>query len=481
MHDDNGVYVDAVDVNIPVPEAGMTVQDLKNSVTVNSPYSNVTVDSVIVDANVSISNSTPLVAGKRYTLLITLRANGVGEHDSFFTVGGTAIVNGVADGLVALSTENYKTCWVGATIICGGDGEVNPIETLVLVPEKSALKVGESTKINVYAYPENHTEDTIVWSKYLNSACFDWDEETLTVTAKEIPSSSTSYIMKAVTTNGNVNTTCKVYVYDGTEQTYRFTAKDTLVNTNGDYLPATRDRNSTVCIYPDYTKVPKGCILTGYTITDSVTGALVDIKVTHYEGLYDGNYWLEMPARNITATPIYTPTESGNVSGTIYSNGVLADMIQTTLTNTSTGKVRKLSLTGENGKAFEFKNVEAGTYQLEVTKAGHKDYLTYLDVNGDQERSITLYQLVPQALITIGGTMSGGTAKVTVEGLADGVSATIIVGQYSGGKLLDARTQTITGPDTYSVSGFASVSGATYKVFLVNRGGAPLCEAKSLA
>ena len=74
----------------------------------------------------------------------------------------------------------------------------------------------------------------------------------------------------------------------------------------------------------------------------------------------------------------------------------------------------------------------------------------------------------------------GGTANVTVEGLADGVSATNIVGQYSGGKLLDAQTQIITGPDTYSVSGFASVSGATYKVFLVNRGGAPLCEAKPL-
>lgn len=465
MHDDNGVYVDAVDVNIPVPEAGTTFNDLKDLVTVNSYYDNVTLKDISVLSPSSVYSSTPLIAGKRYDLVLVLEAHDVGGRDSFFTVGGTSIVNGVSDTYFTSqyntndAGEPYTTCWVTATIFCGGESDVIPIEALYLVPEKPVLQVGESTKINVYAYPENHT-DTIQWSKESYCASyFDWDEETQTLTATGTPRVP-SYILYAKTVHGNADVHCIIELTDGTDALYHFTAKDTRVSTDGYYLQDTRDRSSTACIYPDYTKVPEGHILTGYTITDDDTGAVVDIDVKSSGGVFnDTYYWIYMPARNITATPIYTPTKSGDVSGTIYSNGVMADMIQITLTNTSTGDVRKLSLTGENGKEYEFKNVAPGTYTMEVTKKGHKDYLTYLEVNGDMTRSVTLYQLEPEELVITGVTVSGqvtsynGNNGFTAALTQDGVTkaSTTVSGNGSSGQATQSFSISGVVPGTYDL------------------------------
>ena len=468
MHDDDGVYVDAVDVNIPVPEAGTTLNDLMGQITISSYYDNVTLKELSVLSPSGVYRSTPLIAQKRYDLVLILEAQDVGEHDSFFTVGGTSIVNGVSDTYFTSQYntndggEPHTTCWVTATIFCGGESDVIPIEALYLVPEKPVLQVGESTKINVYAFPENHT-DTIEWSK--ESYCesyFEWDAETQTLTATGTPRVP-SYILYAKTVHGNADVQCIIELTDGSDALYSFTAKDTRVDTNGYYLQDTSNRGSTVCIYPDYTKVPEGYILTGYTITDDDTGAVVDIDVKSSGGVFnDTYYWIYMPARNITATPIYTPTKSGNVSGTVYSNGVLADMIQITLTNASTGNVRKLSLTGENGKEFAFKNVEAGTYTLEVTKKDHKDYLSYLEVNGDQERSITLYQLTPQELVITSVTVSGTVTSYGSE------TDPVVVQLIESGTSTVAYETTVAGNSaSYSIS---NVSTGTYTLRVTKSG-----------
>ena len=80
---------------------------------------------------------------------------------------------------------------------------------------------------------------------------------------------------------------------------------------------------------------------------------------------------------------------------------------------------------------------------------------------------------------SVSGGSSGGSITVTVAGLADSTTATVIVAQYSGAQLVEVRTDSITGSGQCTLTGFSEDSGETYKVFLLGSASAPLCEAKS--
>lgn len=86
--------------------------------------------------------------------------------------------------------------------------------------------------------------------------------------------------------------------------------------------------------------------------------------------------------------------------------------------------------------------------------------------------TITVTAELPLALT---GTTTGGI-KVTVENLKG--SATLIVAQYEGGKMVDVQMQTVSADNTYGFAGLTHKTGCTYKAFLVNSTSyAPLCAA----
>jgi hypothetical protein len=77
--------------------------------------------------------------------------------------------------------------------------------------------------------------------------------------------------------------------------------------------------------------------------------------------------------------------------------------------------------------------------------------------------------------ITLTGSATDGI-KVKVEKLSG--SATLIVAQYEGGKMVDVQMQTVSADNTYGFAGLTHKTGCTYKAFLVNSTSyAPLCAA----
>lgn len=111
--------------------------------------------------------------------------------------------------------------------------------------------------------------------------------------------------------------------------------------------------------------------------------------------------------------------------------------------------------------------LEKGTYRTNVViKDTEGNVLTTVPV------TITVTAELPLALT---GSTTGGI-KVTVENLKG--SATLIVAQYEGGRMVDAQTMTVSADNTYSFTGLTHKTGCTYKAFLVNSTSyAPLCAA----
>lgn len=123
-----------------------------------------------------------------------------------------------------------------------------------------------------------------------------------------------------------------------------------------------------------------------------------------------------------------------------------------------------------------FPYVHEATLRCKVTLSfnGVPVYLT--------SETFTLNVVAPVDPIAVSGSRDGGSVTVTVSNLPDGTEATLIVGQYSGGKLADVKTRSITANGTYTLDGFTEASGDSYKIFLLrDSSSAPLCAAKPLA
>ena len=94
----------------------------------------------------------------------------------------------------------------------------------------------------------------------------------------------------------------------------------------------------------------------------------------------------------------------------------------------------------------------------------------YVAANHDSYKKI----VIAPAITLTGSTTDG--IKVTVENLKG--SATLIVAQYEGGKMVDVQMQTVSADNTYGFAGLTHKTGCTYKAFLVNSTSyAPLCAA----
>ena len=109
-----------------------------------------------------------------------------------------------------------------------------------------------------------------------------------------------------------------------------------------------------------------------------------------------------------------------------------------------------------------------------------------LKVNGISEGAICDFNdmgndiIMVQYLFTAKGTTLTGSAadgiKVEVKDLIG--SATLMVAQYDGGKMVGVEMQTITGSNTYTMNQLTHKNGCTYRAFLVNSTTyAPLCAA----
>ena len=94
----------------------------------------------------------------------------------------------------------------------------------------------------------------------------------------------------------------------------------------------------------------------------------------------------------------------------------------------------------------------------------------YVAANHDSYKKIVI-----APAITLTGSATDGI-KVKVENLKG--SATLIVAQYEGGKMVDVQMQTVSADNTYGFAGLTHKTGCTYKAFLVNSTSyAPLCAA----
>lgn len=193
---------------------------------------------------------------------------------------------------------------------------------------------------------------------------------------------------------------------------------------------------------------------------------------------YDGMTVYVLPADYGLAvgrysTVIYIQNEYGGVYTTIP---VTINVGEAVVTHTVTFKV--------DASAVDTKTVESGktvTAPADPSQTGKKFVGWYTDGNvkfdfatpitGD----LTLNAKFEDAVTTLTGTTTDGI-KVTVENLKG--SATLIVAQYEGGKMVDVQMQTVSADNTYGFAGLTHKTGCTYKAFLVNSTSyAPLCAA----
>ena len=172
-------------------------------------------------------------------------------------------------------------------------------------------------------------------------------------------------------------------------------------------------------------------------------------------------------------TVIYIQNEYGGVYTTIP---VTINVGEAVVTHTVTFKV--------DASAVDTKTVESGktvTAPADPSQSGKKFVGWYTDGNvkfdfatpitGD----LTLNAKFEDAVTTLTGSATDGI-KVTVENLKG--SATLIVAQYEGGKMVDVQMQTVSADNTYGFAGLTHKTGCTYKAFLVNSTSyAPLCAA----
>ena len=94
--------------------------------------------------------------------------------------------------------------------------------------------------------------------------------------------------------------------------------------------------------------------------------------------------------------------------------------------------------------------------------------------NKDSNWLIVQYRFTVKG-ITLTGSATDGI-KVKVENLKN--SATLMVAQYEGGRMVDVQTMTVTADGTYTMDQLTHKTGCTYKAFLVNSTSyAPLCAA----
>ena len=70
------------------------------------------------------------------------------------------------------------------------------------------------------------------------------------------------------------------------------------------------------------------------------------------------------------------------------------------------------------------------------------------------------------------------TNIVTITGLPKGVTATLIVAQYNGSQMVDVRVREVLANVSFPPGTFDETKGDSYKAFLLNSTGVPLCEAK---
>ena len=134
------------------------------------------------------------------------------------------------------------------------------------------------------------------------------------------------------------------------------------------------------------------------------------------------------------------------------------------------------AIAGETDADLTPSTATAGTTQYRCTVTVSDATMI---VSKSQSSDAITFTVKPPAEIS--GEISDRTIKVTVTGLADGVKATVIVAQYSGGKLVDVKVMNITGTgsDIPVEATFTDENGDSYKIFLLSSDSAPLCGAKS--
>ena len=139
-----------------------------------------------------------------------------------------------------------------------------------------------------------------------------------------------------------------------------------------------------------------------------------------------------------------------------------------------------------NGGRGIFRNTQEGVYSvldsLDGTVTIDPSLIVMASTTADGElgeyvaaNHDSYEKIVIAPAITLTGSATDGI-KVKVEKLSG--SATLIVAQYEGGKMVDVQMQTVSVDNTYSFTGLTHKTGCTYKVFLVNSTSyAPLCAA----
>ena len=139
-----------------------------------------------------------------------------------------------------------------------------------------------------------------------------------------------------------------------------------------------------------------------------------------------------------------------------------------------------------NGGRGIFRNTQEGVYSvldsLDGTVTIDPSLIVMASTTADGElgeyvaaNHDSYEKIVIAPAITLTGSATDGI-KVKVEKLSG--SATLIVAQYEGGKMVDVQMQTVSADNTYGFAGLTHKTGCTYKAFLVNSTSyAPLCEA----
>ena len=139
-----------------------------------------------------------------------------------------------------------------------------------------------------------------------------------------------------------------------------------------------------------------------------------------------------------------------------------------------------------NGGRGIFRNTQEGVYSvldsLDGTVTIDPSLIVMASTTADGElgeyvaaNHDSYEKIVIAPAFTLTGSATDGI-KVKVEKLSG--SATLIVAQYEGGKMVDVQMQTVSVDNTYSFTGLTHKTGCTYKAFLVNSTSyAPLCAA----
>ena len=112
---------------------------------------------------------------------------------------------------------------------------------------------------------------------------------------------------------------------------------------------------------------------------------------------------------------------------------------------------------------------------ITVNVGNTQDFIKRLVINENEYLEVVFVLTATEGSVSVTGSATDGI-KVKVEKLSG--SATLIVAQYEGGKMVGVEMQTITGSNTYTMSKLTHKTGCTYKAFLVNSTPyAPLCAA----